>query len=305
MQKIRWLCRLLFAFLANARIFVSPNNPIYRGSLKGICFPGLNCYSCPLATTACPIGALQNFLANLRVNFQLARYQLGLYVIGTLSLFGAIGGRFVCGWICPFGLIQGLIYRIPCPFRRWGLPKISRVTPFLVLFFMVFLFPLSIVDSAGYGITWFCKYICPAGTLEAGIPLISMEPALRMNISWLFYNKLIILFIVLIASWFISRPFCRLLCPLGAIYGAFNRVSLLKLEFNKELCVKCGACANICPTGINFYEGIDNVNSVACIRCLKCVSVCPVGAIKFSVTSDNKGHILLNNNCKISDNKFA
>ena len=281
MQRLRWLVRIIFAFLANARLFFSPNTPIYRGPLKGFCFPGLNCYSCPAATTACPIGALQNFLANIRPNWQVGRYQAGFYVIGSLMFFGSIAGRFICGWICPFGLVQGLLHRIPGP--KFSLPKWSRILPFVVLFVFVFLLPLLIVDGAGYGITWFCKYICPAGTLEAGIPLVLMKPGLRHLVSWMFFNKVAILCLVLVASWLIPRPFCRLLCPLGAIYGIFNRFSLFELRFDKDKCVECGACAAICPTGIKFYNGEDSVNSAACIRCLKCVDVCPVDAIQFGM----------------------
>ena len=64
---------------------------IFRGAIKGTCVPVLNCYSCPSAVGACPIGALQNSMASLRFNISAAQFQFGLYVIGFLGLVGEPG----------------------------------------------------------------------------------------------------------------------------------------------------------------------------------------------------------------------
>ena len=277
-ERIRRIIQHLFAVLANSYWYFPFNGPIYRGGLKRICFPGLNCYSCPAAVSACPLGALQNTLATFRPNFQAgAGVQLGGYTLGSLGLVASFVGRMPCGWVCPFGLLQEWLFRIRVP--KFGIWSPLRHTRYFFLALFVIILPLFAVDALGYGQTWFCKYICPAGTLEAGIPLLAMETGLRRLAGWLFVHKLFVLVLILVWSTFASRPFCRTVCPLGAIFGLFNRWSLVRLRWDPDLCVECGACRSICPTGVSFFDGRDDCNTGACIRCLKCYSVCPVCAI--------------------------
>ena len=92
----------LWAFLTNSRVSGFVTGKIYTGNLKHACVPGLNCYSCPGATGACPIGSLQAVIGSW--NFKMA-----YYVIGFLIFVGALLGRLVCGFLCPFGLIQDLL----------------------------------------------------------------------------------------------------------------------------------------------------------------------------------------------------
>ncbi len=102
----RRLVQLYSALLHNAHLKGFIDGEIYQGKAKYACVPGLNCYSCPGAAGACPLGALQNALAS-------TGHRAGWYVLGILLLFGVTLGRTVCGWICPFGLIQELLNRIP------------------------------------------------------------------------------------------------------------------------------------------------------------------------------------------------
>ncbi len=277
MDRIRRIIQYLFALMANSYWMFPWKTAIYQGALKRICFPGLNCYSCPAAVTSCPLGALQNFLATLRISLSSGQLHFGSYVLGTIGLAGAWVGRMPCGWICPFGLIQELLFS--CSSRRFSLWRPLRWGPYFFLGLFVIILPLTVLDSMGYGTTWFCKYICPAGTLEAGLPLVWMKPDLRRALSWLFVHKLVVLFVILGASVIFSRPFCRMLCPLGALYGLMNRFSWLRLNFDETRCVRCKACMTICPTEVSFFDGRDNINSAACVRCLRCVSICPTKAV--------------------------
>lgn len=130
------------------------------------------------------------------------------------------------------------------------------------------------------GEPWFCK-LCPQGTLEAGIPLVLWDPigSLRQLVGWLFYLKVAILLFVFWAAMVIKRPFCRVVCPLGAVYSVFNRVGLLRLKLNQESCTKCQICRRVCPMDIEPYE---EPNQADCIRCLECVWKCPHSSLKIS-----------------------
>lgn len=92
----------------------------------------------------------------------------------------------------------------------------------------VIILPVAIVNVAGGGNPWFCKWICPSGTLLGGIPLILGNENLRESIGFLFSWKLSILLLILLMSIITYRPFCKYICPLGAIYGFFNPISIYR-----------------------------------------------------------------------------
>ncbi len=277
MERLRRKVQVAAAILGNSYWLFPWRSPIYQGVLKKFCFPGLNCYSCPAAVTACPLGALQNALAAARFSLSSGQFHLGLYVAGLLALIGSFIGRAPCGWFCPFGLLQELIAKVPV--KKVELWRPLRRLRFLILGLFVVLLPLLLLDAAGYGQTWFCKLICPAGTLEAGLPLLWLIPDLRGMVGFLFSWKLFLLVIIVVGCIFITRFFCRAVCPLGAIFGSFNRLSWLRLQFKEENCVQCKACYRVCPVDLSFFDGRDDINSTSCIRCMRCFSVCPASAV--------------------------
>jgi len=265
----------LALLLGNANLPGFVNGTIYQGPLKRVCLPGLNCYSCPGALGACPIGSLQNGLAD-------PFWRIPFYVLGLLSLFGLVLGRFICGWLCPFGWFQELLHKIRSP--KLNLAKShARLHKTLLwgktamLSGLVILTPLLLRVLTGYGIPAFCTYVCPSGTLMAGIPLLSANEGLRGLAGWLFSWKMSVLLAVAVLSVLIYRPFCRYLCPLGAIYGFFNRISLYRISVDPQLCTHCGRCTRQCPMQVPIpYDG----NGPECIRCGECAAVCPEGAIR-------------------------
>lgn len=261
----------LWALLTNSHLAGFFSGKIYRGNLKKICVPGLNCYSCPGAVGACPIGAIQAVVGSW--NFKFA-----YYVIGFLIFIGAIIGRIVCGFLCPFGLIQDLLHKIPFPkkIRTFYGDKLLRKLKYVIFLVFVILLPLVVVDIMGQGAPYFCKLICPAGTLEGGIPLVLLNKTLRSTVGWLYVWKNVILIITILLSILIYRPFCKYICPLGAFYSVFNPVSIFRYQVDKEKCVHCGKCAAACQMQVN---PVENANDLECIRCGRCKKACPTGAI--------------------------
>lgn len=274
-----WLVQLLSAALFNGYVVGFREGKIFTGKSKAFCVPVLNCYSCPGALGACPIGAIQSVLgANRRFPF---------YVFGLLMLFGIILGRVVCGLLCPFGFVQDLLYKIPVP--KWKVPekldKAARFLKYAVLLFPVLLLPAWLLDKTGIAPPYFCEYICPAGTLGGGIPLMAANSALRGLAGALFRWKIAVLLVILFLSVVICRPFCKYLCPLGAFYSLFNRFSFYRLYWDEARCTDCKACEKACPMQVAVTK---NCNSGECIRCGRCRSVCPTGAISSGFTGKRK-----------------
>ena len=263
------------ALLANLHLPNFLKGGIYQGNTKAVCVPGLNCYSCPGATGACPIGSLQAVIGSW--NFKMA-----YYVVGFLIFVGALLGRLVCGFLCPFGLIQDLLNKIPFPkkIRTFRGDKLLRKLKYVILVVFVILLPMFVVDIMGQGAPYFCKLICPAGTLEGGLPLVLLNKSMRSAIGWLFIWKNTILVVTIILSVIIYRPFCKYICPLGAFYSIFNGVSVYRYRVDMEKCIHCGKCAKACQMEVN---PVDNPNSAECIRCGRCKKACPTQAIQCGI----------------------
>lgn len=263
--------QILWAFLTNSYLVGFAKGKIYDGKLKNLCVPGLNCYSCPGALGSCPIGAMQAVIGSW--NFRMA-----FYVAGFLVFVGALMGRFVCGWLCPFGLIQDLLHKIPfvkkiSTFRG---DRLLRKLKYVIFLVFVILLPMFVVDMLGQGAPYFCKLICPAGTLEGGIPLVLLNSAMRTAVGWLYAWKNVFLVVIVLLSVVIYRPFCKYICPLGAVYSVFNPIAVFRYRVDKEACVHCGACAKACKMQVDLSE---TPNHPECIRCGSCKKVCPTGAI--------------------------
>lgn len=277
-DKSRLTVQALWTIMTNSFVTGFLEGKIYQGKLKKMCLPGLNCYSCPGALGSCPIGALQATLGS--------EHKTAFYVSGILIFLGAILGRFVCGWLCPFGLVQDLLYKIPFikKIKTFKGDRILRLLKYIVLAVFVILLPLFLLGDYGTGIPWFCKYICPSGVLFGGIPLTAINESIRESAGFLFDYKLVILAVNVLLAIIIYRPFCKYICPLGAIYSLFNRVSVLRIRNNEPECIKCGKCEQVCKMNIRVTE---DLNSPECIRCGLCVKKCPTGSLSMSFADKN------------------
>lgn len=265
----RRIVQVLSTLLCNLNLKGFAMGRIYQGQLKTLCLPGLNCYSCPGAIGACPLGALQSFVSGTVPRFP-------FYVMGWLLLLGLWLGRTICGWLCPFGLIQELIYHVPLPklSKSRTTRLLSRLKPVWGIL-LVLVIPIALWMVQGIGVPAFCKYLCPAGTLEASVPLLLLNAPLMKAAGWLTVWKFIVLAVFLLLMMILYRPFCRFLCPLGAWYGCFNRHAALGIAVDQTRCTACGHCAAVCPMDIKIAGDQE------CISCGKCQHSCPAEAISF------------------------
>ncbi|WP_051211671.1 4Fe-4S binding protein [Butyrivibrio fibrisolvens] len=270
---IRKIVQASWGLISNSYIPGFLKGTIYEGPLKKFCVPGMNCYSCPGALGACPIGAMQSV-------FDARRRKFAFYVVGFLATIGLLVGRFICGWLCLFGLIEELLYKIPTPKIKIPeqIDKPLRYLKYIVLLVLVFGLPFFYRSSYGAGDPFFCKYVCPVGTLEGGIPLVLLDEGMRAAAGALFRWKFALLIICILSSIFIYRPFCKYICPLGAFYALFQKVSILRMHFDENKCISCGACSRQCKMNV---DPVKNPNSCECIRCGDCVKACPKGALSF------------------------
>ncbi len=272
-EKLRVFIQSLWTLITNGYLIGFVTGKIYTGKLKNLCVPGMNCYSCPGALGSCPIGSLQAVITGRDKKFS-------FYVIGFLFLVGAFIGRFVCGYLCPFGLVQDLLNKIKFPLKinKFKGDKLLRKLKYVILMLFVFILPMYLVDFTGLGSPYFCKYICPVGSLEAGIPLIALNEGLRGAVGGLYIYKNALLVFTIILSIIVYRPFCKYICPLGAIYSLFNSVSVLGLKVEPSKCISCKKCNKVCLMGV---DPTKKANDMECIRCLKCKNTCPTKAISF------------------------
>jgi polyferredoxin len=254
-MRLRRFSQLFGLLLSEGYLKGFIDKTIYTGGLKGICNPGLNCYACPGALFACPIGTIQHFVV-IR--------QIPLYVLGYLATVGTVFGRGVCGWFCPFGFFQDLLYSVRT--TKFSLPRQVGYGKYLILAGLVVIVPFVTLEP------WFSK-LCPCGTLVGGLPWIMISGEIRDMAHAMFYLKVAILFVIAAASVMTKRPFCRMLCPLGAIYSFFNRFSVFQLVVDQGSCTKCGRCRDLCPMEVKIWERPTDIDCIRCLDCTTCPSI--------------------------------
>jgi len=269
-QLKRLVAQIIFFFTANLGVL---------GLKTGFCYPFFYCNACPAATSACPLRSLELSVYDIYKkpgNFSL---KLLLFPLLILGIVGVFSGRAFCGWVCPIGLLQratGKIARFvkeKIPFvKKLGQHKVERYlryTKYFVLIGLVFLTSIFI----GFVFT----DICPVGMLTGTFPIWALNLTGYSPSSY-FYPALIVFILFLLLIILVERGWCRYFCPVGAILAPFNKISILHIEVEKDKCVHCNLCSEVCPMGID----VPNMHrDPECILCGKCVSACPHNIIKF------------------------
>ena len=253
--------------------------PVKRTGL-GVFFY-INCQSCELATGACPLGTFQ---------MSLLHKQIPLALIGQLLLTGIISGRLVCGWLCPYGFLSDIFDKLPG--KRMKPPH--KIIYFKYAVFFVFLSSSLIylfkdrTDSLFY-----CSFICPAG-FYYGVLEYAFTTGLHALLEdmpfvhfMLVYHFIIAILVIVGSIKLGGRFYCKYACPLGTIYGLFNRIALIRMSLNRNKCINCRLCEKMCPMQISVRAN-DHCSQSSCILCGRCKNVCPTDKIQFSINMFRK-----------------
>ncbi len=257
MQKARTLVQTLSLILLHSS---------WGLEAKWFCNPVLSCHSCAVSYFACPIGVFVHFSGH---------HLFPLLAFGTVLLFGVLLGRLLCGWVCPFGFLQDLLFKIKSP--KFRLPAWTSSLKYVVLMLMVVALPFVFGEETVFS---FCRY-CPAAAAEVSVPsVIGGAWSGDFAVSPWSGVKLGILGAVVALAIFSSRAFCNTLCPIGALLAPLNFLSLWAVKPPTTRCIACKKCDRACPTAVEpsvrIPAGVSPSRAADCVVCHQCQEVCPV-----------------------------
>ena len=218
-----------------------------------------------------PFVVLQMFVAGAVVS---ADMLIGLVVV--FLLYGLIGGRAFCSWVCPVNLVTDLAGYLR---RKLNIDKDAKKY-FISRNFRYWFLATMVVLSAIMGVAVF-EFISPIGIMTRGV-------IFGIGMGWVF-----LLAIFLFDLFVVKNGWCGHICPLGATYSLIGSKSLIVVEHNKDSCTNCGECKNVCPEKevLNpiIHKKSGYIEGIECTNCGRCIEVCNDNSLKFSLRSYIKG----------------
>ncbi|MCK4258435.1 MAG: 4Fe-4S binding protein [Halanaerobiales bacterium] len=252
-QKIRYTVQAIFLILI---LLISFNHLVAE---KGWSFLPSN----PNLHAICPLGGIATLYSMITQDIIVKKlHTSNIVLMWSVIAMGIFLGAAFCGWICPFGTVQEYIGRLGRKIfkKRYNkfIPK--KIKPFLQAFRYIFL-AIILYKTVETGKLFFAPY----------------DPYHTLFNIWsdeLSIISFVILGITILAGLIEERAWCKYACPLGAINGLFNKISIFKIHRNEKQCLDCGICNRECPMDIDV-DNKSKITSSICVRCGKCVSICP------------------------------
>lgn len=255
--KIRLFVQLFF-FVLIALIAVG-----HSLAEKGIELPLIGT---PSLHAVCPFGGVVTLYQLVSAGTFVQKIHPSSLILMFIVLGAAvILGPLFCGWICPLGTVQEWISRLgkkifPKGFNRFIPAKWDKWLRFL-----------------RYGVLLWVLFMT---AFTGKLLFAEVDPYYALFQFWtgeVAVSGLIILGLVLLASLFVERPFCKYACPYGAFLGLTNLFRVFSLKRNKTSCIDCKACDKACPMNIpvSTKQTIRDHQCISCYRCTSTDGVCP------------------------------
>ncbi|ACM92102.1 periplasmic nitrate reductase, NapH subunit [Nautilia profundicola AmH] len=213
-----------------------------------------------------PFAVLQMLFAGAAISADLI---LGVFVV--LFLYGVIGGRAYCSWVCPVNMITDLAawVRRKTHHEKDNLISTTKTRKFRYAFLVVLLIASAFIGAAAF------EFISPIGIFTRGV-------AFSLGFGWIW-----LLTIFIFDAFVLKNGWCGHICPVGAMYSLVGSKSLIRVYHNKDNCTACGECLNICPETQVLTPVIDKksdyINGIECTNCGRCIEVCNDNALNFSI----------------------
>jgi ferredoxin len=182
-------------------------------------------------------------------------------------VLAVVGNKMICGWACPFGSLQELIYSIPIlrRIKQRKLPFVLTNTIRASLFVLVLLFLFGIV-----------------GGRKGTVIYHSLNPFNLFNLDFETVSILLTIVFALLGSFIVYRPFCQFICPFGFISWIAEQFSIIGVRIDKNKCTECGVCIKACPSEAAKSRVYAKTLKTDCFSCARCLNVCPVDAIHYT-----------------------
>lgn len=197
-----------------------------------------------------------------------------MILVFMVFLVTALWGRFFCGFLCSFGMLQELIFffskrvvsgKVRIPERFDSVMKFLKY--FILVFIVAGVWILALPVDSSWN-PWGVFGMLVSGNfsiISSAIPTVGFA----------------VLLAITAGSLFVGRFFCRYLCPLGALFAVVSRKRLYKIRRQSDSCTNCGLCTRSCSMGIRIPEK-NAVISGECIQCMQCLSICPKESLSAS-----------------------
>ena len=214
----------------------------------------------------CPFGGVVSIYQFFAIGTLVKKiHSSSIILMGLIFLLTLLFGPVFCGWICPLGTIQEWFSKIG---RKIFKVKFNKFIPYKYDKYLRYIRYLTLI--------WVIYITAINGILifEAVDPYYAL---FNFYTGEVLITGIIVLILTLVLSLFVERPWCKYLCPYGALLGIINTFKVFKIKRNSTSCISCGKCDGVCPMNIEISNK-DVITNHQCISCMECTSenICPV-----------------------------